>query len=40
MTQDRDLLVEGIRRLLEKETLSDGELTDLLGRVKPERHPG
>ncbi|MEY2667874.1 MAG: ATP-dependent zinc metalloprotease FtsH [Pseudomonadota bacterium] len=36
LVQNRDLLVEGARRLLEKETLSDGELAELLGRVKSE----
>jgi cell division protease FtsH len=34
--QNRDLLVEGARRLLEKETLSDGELAEVLGRVAGE----
>jgi cell division protease FtsH len=32
----KTLLVEGARRLLENETLSDGELAELLGRVKRE----
>ncbi len=36
LVQNRDLLVEGAHRLLEKETLSDGELAELLGRVKRE----
>jgi ATP-dependent Zn protease len=36
LAQNRDLLVEGARRLLEKETLSDGELAEVLGKVKGE----
>ena len=36
LLQNRDLLVEGARRLLEKETLSDGELVELLARVAGE----
>ncbi len=36
LVQNRDLLVEGARRLLEKETLSDGELAELLARVAGE----
>jgi len=36
LLQNRDLLQEGAQRLLEKETLSDGDLTGLLGRVRAE----
>ena len=36
LLQNRDLLVEGARRLLEKETLSDGELAEVLGKVTGE----
>jgi cell division protease FtsH len=36
LVQNRDLLVEGARRLLEKETLSDAELAEVLGRVRSE----
>ena len=36
LVQNRDLLVEGARRLLEKETLSDGELAEVLGKVAGE----
>jgi ATP-dependent Zn protease len=36
LLQNRDLLVEGARRLLEKETLSDGELAEVLGKVRTE----
>ena len=36
LVQNRDLLVEGARRLLEKETLSDGELAEVLGKVTGE----
>ncbi len=36
LVRNRDLLVEGARRLLEKETLSDGELAELLARVAGE----
>ena len=36
LVQNRDLLVEAVRRLLEKETLSDGELAEVLGKVAGE----
>ena len=36
LVQNRHLLVEGARRLLEKETLSDGELAEVLGKVTSE----
>jgi cell division protease FtsH len=36
LTQNRELLVEGARRLLEQETLADGDLAALLGRVHAE----
>jgi cell division protease FtsH len=36
LLQNRELLQEGAQRLLEKETLSDGELTTLLARVRTE----
>ena len=36
LLQNRDLLQEGARRLLEKETLSDGDLTALLSQVRAE----
>ena len=36
LVQNRDLLVEAVRRLLEKETLSDGELVEVLGKVAGE----
>ncbi len=36
LLQNRDLLVEGSRRLLVKETLADGELAEVLGRVRGE----
>jgi cell division protease FtsH len=36
LVRNRALLVEGARRLLEKETLSDGELAEVLGQVAGE----
>ncbi len=36
LLQNRDLLQEGARRLLERETLSDGELTEVLAQVRAE----
>jgi cell division protease FtsH len=36
LMQNRDLLEEGARRLLEKETLADSDLAAVLGRVRVE----
>ncbi|MBI5067829.1 MAG: ATP-dependent zinc metalloprotease FtsH [Deltaproteobacteria bacterium] len=36
LVQNRELLAEGARRLLERETLSDGELAEVLGQVRRE----